>query len=144
MAVDETVEKNAEQEEGRELTTAKGQSTPGRRNRPTKKQEGGNFIVRTFRGMREYLAGVQDELDKVVWPTREELIRLSRIVTAVTIAASIGLGAVSIGLTRLFRAGLQNEMIFVIFGVAVVVVYFAVRSYLRREREREQQDIARF
>ncbi|TVR20619.1 MAG: preprotein translocase subunit SecE [Anaerolineaceae bacterium] len=142
MAVDETVEKNAEQEEERELTTAKGQSTPGRRNRPTKRQEGGNFIVRNLRGIREYLSGVQDELDKVVWPTREELIRLTRIVTAVTIAASIGLGTVSIGLTRLFRAGLQNELIFVIFGVVVVATYFAVRQYIKRERE--QQDIAQF
>lgn len=139
MAVDDAVEKKSrrrrkrdeeaaeaaelEQEAPRGLTEGKGRATPGKRNRQGK-DDGGNFIVRSARGTRDYLRGVQDELDKVVWPDREELIRLSRIVIVVTIMAAIVLGAFSIGFTQLFAAGLENELVFVAFGVAVTAAWF--------------------
>jgi preprotein translocase subunit SecE len=41
------------------------------------------------------------ELRKVVWPTRQEAIRLTLIVIAVTVAAGLILGAVDYGFTEL-------------------------------------------
>lgn len=43
------------------------------------------------------------ELRKVVWPTRDEAIRLTGIVIAVVIAMSIFLGAVDYILTQIMR-----------------------------------------
>jgi preprotein translocase SecE subunit len=116
--------------DGNALTAGKGRVTPGRRNKQTT-EESGNFFVRVFRTLREYFEGVQDELDKVVWPTREELFRLARIVGMVTISASIVLGIISIGFTQLFRFGLEDPIIFVVFAVVMVAAYFGLRSYFQ-------------
>ncbi len=43
------------------------------------------------------------ELRKVVWPTRDEAMRLTGIVIAVVIAMAIFLGAVDAALTQLMR-----------------------------------------
>jgi preprotein translocase subunit SecE len=48
---------------------------------------------------REILA----ELRKVVWPTRDEAIRLTGIVIAVVVAMSIFLGAIDAALTQILR-----------------------------------------
>lgn len=153
MAVDDTVEKKsrrrrnkgrseetegaeeAAQEEARGLSEGKGRATPGKRNRQGVKTEQGrgNFLTRNIRGLREYLRGVQDELDKVAWPTREEMYRLTRIVLAVTVSASIFLGILAFLFTQLFAYGLRNnnEWVFLAFGVGVAAIYFLVnRMYL--------------
>jgi preprotein translocase subunit SecE len=136
MAVDETVEKKSRrrrknQDEDADgdkgITEGKGRATPGKRTRSTKK-EGGNFITRSFRGMAAYLSGVQDELDKVVWPTREELVRLSRIVIAVTIASAIMLGFIAFIFTELFILGLDNEWLFLAFAAVCALGYVLVRQ----------------
>jgi preprotein translocase SecE subunit len=126
--------------DGNALTTGKGRITPGRRNKQTT-EESGNFFVRTFRSLIEYFQGVQDELDKVVWPTREELFRLARIVGVVTVISSIVLGLISIGFTQLFRAGLEEPLIFLVFGVVVGVGFFGLRSYFQ---PKESNDIKPF
>lgn len=151
MAVDDSVEKKSRrrrrrrseeadeqeeaQEEERGLSEGKGRATPGKRNRQgTKTREtGGNFLTRSIRGTREYFRGVQDELDKVAWPTRQEMYRLTRIVLAVTVAAAIFLGILSFIFTQLFSYGLRanNEWVFLAFGVGVAAIYFLVnRMYL--------------
>lgn len=43
------------------------------------------------------------ELRKVVWPTRDEAIRLTGIVVAVVVAMSIFLGAIDYALTQILR-----------------------------------------
>lgn len=43
------------------------------------------------------------ELRKVVWPTRDEAIRLTGIVVAVVVAMSIFLGAIDYILTQILR-----------------------------------------
>lgn len=122
------------------LTAGKGRVTPGRRNKQST-EDSGNFFVRTFRSIREYFQGVQEELDKVVWPTREELFRLARIVGMVTIVSSIVLGLISIGFTQLFRAGLEEPLIFVGFAVVIGVGYLGLRTYFQ---PRESNDIKPF
>lgn len=43
------------------------------------------------------------ELRKVVWPTRDEAVRLTGIVIAVVIAMSIFLGAIDYALTQILK-----------------------------------------
>jgi preprotein translocase SecE subunit len=61
------------------------------------KESGGNFID----GIRSYLSDVRTELNKVSWPSREDVIRLTRIVLATITVASITLGVLSITLSYL-------------------------------------------
>lgn len=148
MAADEAVEeKSRRRRKGREeeieeevdvegeergLTEGKGKITPGRRNREASKDSGGNFIVRSWRGIRGYFEGVRDELDKVVWPTREELIRLSRIVIMVTLACAAILGLFSFLFTELFVLGFKDSWIFFAFGAGVLVLYlYVTHIYLK-------------
>lgn len=127
-SAEEEVEEEYDEERG--LSEAKGRITPGRRNRAAVQEEG-NFITRPLRGILEYFEGVRDELRKVTWPTREELRRLTVIVTIVTIASSLILGAIAFAFTELFVLGFANEIVFVIAGVVAVLGYFAFQRYLK-------------
>jgi preprotein translocase subunit SecE len=114
------------------LTESKGRATRSRRGaRGGRPENEGNALTRTFGGVIGYLQGVRDELDKVVWPTREETIRLSRIVLAVTIASSLAFGAISVVFTEMFVIGVRedNPWIFLVFAAAVVVVFFFARQW---------------
>jgi preprotein translocase SecE subunit len=57
----------------------------------------------------------------VTWPTRQETLRLSGIVIAVTIAFSIALGVLDYLYGELFRLGFASPVIFLIVGVILVV-----------------------
>ena len=48
-----------------------------------------------------FLKEVRDELQKVVWPTRDEIIRLTGVVILVSIGVGIFLGSVDFILTKL-------------------------------------------
>lgn len=47
-------------------------------------------------GVRRYLRETRSELDKVVWPTRNEATNLTIVVIAVTLAMAILLGAMDL------------------------------------------------
>lgn len=110
-------EEDEELEEEHTLSESKGRATPGRRAQETQ-TGGGNFITRPLMGFIEYLGDVRAELDKVTWPSREDVFRLGYIVLAVTIASSLLLGALSIFLTEVFRIGLQVPAI---FGAIIII-----------------------
>ncbi|HRF94478.1 MAG TPA: preprotein translocase subunit SecE [Aggregatilineales bacterium] len=112
-------------------TERKGRATPGKRSRQEATEERGNFVVRFFRGLREYLRGVKEELEKVVWPTREELSRLARIILVVTLFAALVLGVMSFVFTELFVQGFNNNIVFLLFFVGVGVIYFVVGRILK-------------
>jgi preprotein translocase subunit SecE len=46
---------------------------------------------------------VRDELQKVVWPTRDEIIRLTAVVILVSLGVGLFLGGTDFILTRLFE-----------------------------------------
>jgi preprotein translocase subunit SecE len=46
---------------------------------------------------------VRDELQKVVWPTRDEIIRLTAVVIIVSLGVGLFLGGTDFILTRLFE-----------------------------------------
>ncbi|HLV37065.1 MAG TPA: preprotein translocase subunit SecE [Spirillospora sp.] len=116
---------------GHSVAVRKGRATPGRR-ATSEAEGGGNFITRSVRSVREYFEGVQSELGKVTWPTREETIRLSSIVLVTTLISSIILGLIALGYSELFRIGLDQPMLFLGFFVGVVVIGFVL--YRRSNR----------
>lgn len=117
--------------ESRAVTAGKGRATPGRRVQEEEEKQG-NFITRTFRGVREYFEGVNSELRKVAWPSREDTRRLTIIVLAVMVISAIALGIISFSFTELFRLGLASPLIFAGFFAVVAVGGFLL--YRRSQR----------
>ncbi len=71
-----------------------------------------------------YLRGVNSELQKVTWPSREETTRLTLIVLAVTAAFAIALGSLDAFFGWWFRRAFHGEdttFMLVALGVAAVV-----------------------
>lgn len=123
--------------ETRGITAGKGRATPGRRTtQVVEKAAEGNVVTRLINRLREYFEGVNSELRKVSWPTREDVRNLTIIVLATTIMASIVLGLIGLGFTELFRLGLATPVIFLIFFVVVAAVGFV---WYRRS---QNQDIS--
>ena len=134
--VEDELEEDYEDDEssGRGLTEKKGRATRGRRTQEVEvTQTEGNFITRPIRGLGEYLEGVRAEMQKVVWPTREEARRLTTIVLSVTIIAALVLGAISFLFNELFVLGLKSP---VIFAVLFVIAVGAFIYYLRLSNKR--------
>lgn len=108
-----------EAEEEVAVTTGKGRATPGRRNQVEEKVEG-NIVTRSVGGVREYFDDVRSELNKVSWPTREEAIRLTRIVLITLVLSSVVFGLVNGGYALFVRFGLANPIAFVLLIIAAV------------------------
>ncbi len=131
----DTVEDDGEDEVSstRGITAPKGRATPGRRTQEVEedKSESGivSGITSPFRSMIEYWEGVRSEMQKVIWPTREETQRLGIIVLVVTIISSIVLGLLSLIFTALIAAGLNSPL--VVFGGIFLVTVVAFGFYLR-------------
>lgn len=80
------VARKPERREGRPEERRAGQRPAGKRPiAPPKGPQSRNAIVRYFQETR-------DELRKVTWPTREEIVRLTLIVLGTTLAFAIFLG----------------------------------------------------
>lgn len=122
----EEVESTVEEEKG--ITAAKGRATPGRRQAQPEQEVQRGFFGRIV----EYIQGVRSELDKVAWPSREQVIGLFRVVVFVTIVSAAVLGLVAFLFNELFAIGLQNPIVFVVFGLAVAATVFYV---MRRNAE---------
>lgn len=108
------------------LTTGKGRATPGRRQQQTEEEAPRGLVGRTV----DYLQGVRAELNKVSWPNREQVTLLFRNVLLVTVIAALVLGAISFGFNELFAIGLDQPIVFVVFGavVAGLTFYFMRRG----------------
>ena len=90
-AVEDDGEGEDEGSEARGITAPKGRATRGRRTQEVEEVKAESGIVSTiaspFRTISEYWEGVRSELQKVIWPTREETQRLATIVLVVTIVS---------------------------------------------------------
>jgi preprotein translocase SecE subunit len=102
--------------------SAKAKEAPARKERDDDEESKGGFFQRLVTGLRDYVAGVQSELKKTIWPTNEETRRLSVIVLTTLIISSIVLGAIVLLFTELFRLGLQNPVILIVFMLVAAVV----------------------
>ncbi len=105
----------------RPVTAGKGRATPGRRTHEEEVKEG-NFFTRAFNGLREYFSDVRSELQKVSWPTREDALRLTRIVLIVLVIAAIVMGFINFAFERFVAFGIQNPIVFVVLLAACVGV----------------------
>lgn len=114
------------------VSETKGRPTPGRRNQVAEVETRGNFLTRPIYGFIDYLRDVRAELDKVTWPTREDTLRLTRIVLATTIASAILLGIISAIFTELFIIGLRTPAI--LFAIIVLMVGGALYAIRRSNR----------
>lgn len=117
----EVVETTTEQETAL-AASGKGRATPGRRQQETED----NAPKGIFARLGDYLQGVRGELGKVAWPTREQVVALFRNVVIVTIIAAAVLGLITFGFNELFAIGLQQPIVFVVFGAAVAALTFFI------------------
>jgi len=128
----DTPETDEDDEEARGITASKGRATPSRR-RQDEEEDQRSWLVRTRDSVVDYIDGVRSELDKVVWPTREEAQRLTTIVIVTLVASSLILGAISVIFTELFTIGLNRPVILLaVVLIALVAGYAVWRSYNRR------------
>jgi preprotein translocase subunit SecE len=110
------------------VTAGKGRVTPGRRTQEEEVKEG-NFFTRAVNGLREYFSDVRSELEKVSWPTREDAIRLTRIVLIVLVIAAIVMGFINFVFERFVAFGIQNPIVFVVLlAVCVGVALWVFRG----------------
>jgi preprotein translocase SecE subunit len=100
-------------------------------------QPTGNIVVRTFTGTRHYVTGVVSEIRKVTWPSREETARLTRIVTAVTVASALALGGLSLVFTEMFSIGVDQPWVFLVVFVVFLVLLFAYSRFSGNESSTE-------
>jgi len=97
-----------------------------------KKSKAKNEDVSFLGRIRIYIGEVRSELNKVSWPDRDNVVNLTKIVLAVTIASSIILGLIAVFFTVLIDFGVDpaskaNALIFIaIFAVIIgaAVYYF--------------------
>lgn len=129
-------EEDLEDASERGLTASKGRATPSRRQREEEEATPqGNLVTRTVRNLREYFEGVRSEIEKVVWPTREETRRLATIVLIVLIISAIVLGLISGLFTEVFRIGLTNPVVLIVFMVAGGALLYFIGRYFSRSQE---------
>ena len=83
-----------------------------------KQTEGNSFI----NGVRTYLSEVRTELNKVTWPERDDVVRLTRIVLIVTIVSGLVLGLLSLIFSELIKYGLDLPIIFVVIFAAIIAI----------------------
>jgi preprotein translocase subunit SecE len=60
-------------------------------------------MIKQITTATSFLKEVQQELGKVVWPTRNQTIRLTGIVIAVSVVVAIYIGLLDAGFTKLFN-----------------------------------------
>jgi preprotein translocase SecE subunit len=65
-------------------------------------------------------------LDKVVWPTREEIRRLTTIVLVTLVVCALVLGTISFTFTELFRLGLNSPIILLVVMILGIVAGLVV------------------
>ena len=51
-----------------------------------------NRLVQWVADTRQFLVGVRDEMKKVTWPTRDELVKATRMIVMLSIALGITIG----------------------------------------------------
>jgi preprotein translocase SecE subunit len=118
------------------ITAPKGRATPSRRAMDEAEDEPqGNFFTRTVRNLVEYFQGVRSEATKVTWPNRQETRRLGTVVVIVLILASIVLGIISGLFNDLFRIGLSNPIVLIIFMVGGGIALFFIGRYFNASQE---------
>ncbi|MBA3553184.1 MAG: preprotein translocase subunit SecE [Gemmatimonadales bacterium] len=67
-----------------------------------------NRVVGWFERTRGFLVGVREEMRKVTWPTREELVKATRMIIVLSIVLGITIGLMDWVLQLLLVDGLAS------------------------------------
>lgn len=119
------------QEEAR-VVSGKAKATPSRRDDDEDEKPKG--IAGFFSGIRGYFEGVQSELKKVIWPTREETLRLTWVVLVMLVLSAIVLGLIVLAFTRLFSFGLSQPVILIAFMAIAAVLAIPISRFFSRSQ----------
>ncbi|MCC7447430.1 MAG: preprotein translocase subunit SecE [Anaerolineae bacterium] len=112
---------------------------PTRKDRPTPSQrqeveKSSNIVVRVYQDVVEYLQETKSELQKVAWLNREDTLRLTWIVIAVTAVSAIVLGLVGF-IFALLTQSIATASSTTIAGVLTIGLIIVVGGlWLFRER----------
>jgi len=112
---------------------------PTRKDRPTPSQrqeveKSSNIVVRVYQDAVEYLQETKSELQKVAWLNREDTLRLTYIVIAVTAVSAIVLGLVGF-IFALLTQSIATASSTTIAGVLTIGLIIVVGGlWLFRER----------
>jgi len=103
-------------------TGGKGYATPSRRDQNEEPEETGILASARspFDRFREFLQDVRGELSKVVWPTREEAFRMTRIVLITLIVSALVMGMISFLMSKFVEFGLNYPVVLLATFVAIV------------------------
>ncbi len=112
---------------------------PTRKDRPTPSQrqeveKSSNPIVRIFQDAVEYLQDTKSELQKVVWLNREDTLRLTYIVIAVTAASAIVLGLVGFLFALLTQAIATSSSTTIAGALTIGLIIIVGGAWLLRDR----------
>jgi preprotein translocase SecE subunit len=128
MAAEKTLEESKRRRrrdasaEAEPRTGGKGYATPSRRDQDEEPEDTG--ILATARSpfdrFREFIKDVRGELSKVVWPTREEAFRMTRIVLVTLIVSALVMGIISFLMSKFVEFGLNVPIVLVAAFVAIV------------------------
>ena len=67
-----------------------------------------NRVVGWFGQTREFLTGVREELRKVTWPTRDELVKATRMIVVLAIALGVLIGLMDLVLQLILVDGIAR------------------------------------
>ncbi|MBI2355609.1 MAG: preprotein translocase subunit SecE [Candidatus Doudnabacteria bacterium] len=57
----------------------------------------------------QFIKEARTELFKVVWPTRQDVLKVTIVVIAISLVVAIFLGAIDFGLDKLFKFVVDNR-----------------------------------
>jgi preprotein translocase subunit SecE len=67
-----------------------------------------NRVVGWVSRTRDFLAGVREEMKKVTWPTRDELIKATRMIVVLSIVLGVVIGLMDWLLQLIFVEGIAR------------------------------------
>jgi preprotein translocase subunit SecE len=127
MAAEKTLEESKRRRrrdasaEAEPRTGGKGYATPSRRDDEEPEEKGIIASARSpFERFADFLQDVRGELSKVVWPTREEAFRLTRIVLITLIVSALVMGIISFLMSKFVEFGLNYPIVLVAAFIAIV------------------------
>jgi len=128
MAAEKTLEESKRRRrrdasaEAEPRTGGKGYATPSRRDQNEEPEDTGILASARspFDNFREFLQDVRGELSKVVWPTREEAFRMTRIVLITLIVSAVVMGVISFLMSKFVEFGLNVPIVLILAFVAIV------------------------
>ena len=63
-----------------------------------------NFFVRMWKKLRKFITDTKGELKKVVWTSKSDLIKNTKLVVATVVAVAVAIAVIDLGASSLINA----------------------------------------